>query len=194
MRYVTLFPSVLIAWASLGFAQSAPQPLSPQHGWQPSQQTNVPDAYTYTRFTLAGKFPTPTQAEASVRPALVVDCIPGTGSDHPKGRFLAAHLLVGTPLQIRWVEVAIPENANGIWYPPKVAVQYRADDAHPERDQWPAGTDKTSASIPKGALKEILRAHTVAITAADADGSRLPMQFDMSDAAPVKDGCNLDER
>ena len=191
MRPVPLLLPVLIARASLGFAQSAPQQPSAPHVWRSSQETNVPDAYAYTRFTLVSQLSTSLHAGTSNRPALVVDCIPGTGSDHPKGKFLAAHLLVGAPLKILWVE---PEEAHGIYYYPRVAVRYRTDDAHHERDQWSAGTDKASASIPKSALKEILRARTVAITAADEHGSNVSMQFDMPNSAPVKDGCNVDER
>ena len=190
MRPAALLPLAFAVWTSFGLAQTSPQPPAAAQLWRASQETNAADAYSYTRFTLLGKFTASPHADAANRPSLAVDCIPATRSDHAKGKFLSARLQVGTPLKILWVE---PEEAHGISYFPRVAVQYRAGDAD-EQDQWSAGTDKTSVSIPKGALKKILRAHTVTITALDEHGSKVPMQFDIADPTTVEQGCNVDER
>jgi hypothetical protein len=177
-----------LAWTAFGFAEPAPQQPPAAQVWQQSQKTDTARTYTYTRFTLAGKFTSPHDPAAS-RPALAVDCIPGQGSPPARGRFLAANLLVGGTLKIVYVE---PEEIRGTSYFPKVVVRYRADSAKDAEEKWSAGTDKTSASIPKDSLKKILRAHTVAITAEDDHGSPVAMQFEMPDAAPVDQGCNVD--
>jgi hypothetical protein len=179
-----------LAWASIGFAQQPPQQPLSAHAWQQSQNSDAAHTYTFQRFTLAGKFLTPPHDPVANRPAVAVDCIPGRGSDHPKGKFLAANLLVGTNLKIVYVE---PEEIRGMSYYPKVAVRYRADDAKDKEDKWSAGGDKTSASIPKDALKEFLRAHTVAIGVDDDRGTQVAMQFEMPDAALVEQSCNVDE-
>jgi hypothetical protein len=179
-----------LAWASIGFAQQPPQQPLSAHAWQQSQNSDAARTYTYQRFTLVGKFLTPPHDQAANRPALAVDCIPGGGSHQSKGKFLAANLLVGSTLKILYVE---PEEIRGMSYYPKVAVRYRADDAKDKEDKWSAGGDKTSASIPKDALKEFLRAHTVAIGVDDDRGTQVAMQFDMPDAALVEQSCNVDE-
>jgi hypothetical protein len=187
-----LTPALLLlplAWVPLGFAEPAPQQPSSAHGWRQSQKTDAARAMTYTQFTLVGKFLTSPQNVVSDRPALVVDCIPATESPSAKGRFLAANLLVGNTLKIVYVE---PEEIHGTSYFPKVAVRYRIDDAKEEEEKWSAGPEKTSASIPKDALKKILRARTVAITADDDRESHLAMQFDMPDPALVEKGCDVD--
>jgi hypothetical protein len=73
-------------------------------------------------------------------------------------------------------------------------VRFHTDDAKEEERKWSAGTDKNSATIPKDALKRILCARTVSITANDDGGSQVAMQFDMPDATLVEQGCNVDER
>jgi hypothetical protein len=182
--------SVLLAWTSFGLTQPAPQPSSAR-GWQQSQRTDPAQTYTFTRFTLVGRFANAPNAKVGDRPALTVDCIPGTAS-HPKGRYLAADLLVGTEVKIVYVE---PEEIHGLSYYQKVDVRYRIDDAKgEERDRWSAGADKASASVPKAVLKRMLRARTLAITVDGHNGSQLPMQFDMPDPMPVEDACNVDER
>ncbi len=45
---------------------------------------------------------------------------------------------------------------------------------------------------PADALKKMLRAHTLEITADDDHGSPVVMQFDMPDPAPVEAGCGVD--
>jgi hypothetical protein len=66
-------------------------------------------------------------------------------------------------------------------------------------EKWSPGTDKTSApvptsaSIPVDAVKKMLRAHTVEITAEDAGGAPVVIQFDMPNPATVEEGCNVDE-
>jgi hypothetical protein len=181
-----------LACASFGFAQQAPQHPAAANGWQQSQKTDTARAFNYTRFTLVGKFVKPPQVKSpqavSDMPALTVDCIPGEESHSAKGRLLAANLLVGSTLKVVYVE---PEEIRGTSYFPKVTVRYRTDGAE-EEEKWSPSTEKTSASIPKDALKKFLRARTVAITA-DADGgSPIALQFDMPDATPVEAACNVD--
>jgi hypothetical protein len=98
---------------------------------------------------------------------------------------------VGSALKIVYVE---PEEIRGISYDPKIAIRLRTDDGKADREeQWSAGTDKASASIPKESLKELLRAHTVAITADDDHGSQVAMKFEIPDSTLVEQGCNVDE-
>ena len=192
MKPTPLLLLVPLAWASFGFAQPAAKPLASSNGWQQSQKTDTARAFSYTRFTLVGKFVKSPQVKSpqdvAEIPALTVDCIPGEESHSAKGRLLAANLLVGSTLKVVYVE---PEEIRGTSYFPKVAVRYRTDGAE-EEEKWSPSTEKTSASIPKDALKKFLRARTVAITA-DADGgSQIALQFDMPDAAPVEAACNVD--
>lgn len=181
---------MLLAWASFALAQPASAP-APARPWQQSPQTDLAQTYTFTRFTLVGRFVSSPGEQSADRPALTVDCIPGTGS-HPKGRYLSASLLVGPKLKIVYVE---PEEIHGTSYYPKVDVRYRTDDvSEASRDQWSAGSDKASAAVPKDALQKILRARTFVVTVADEHGSQLAMRFDMPDATPVEAACNVDER
>src|ERR1700722_5136265 len=193
MKPSRLLLLVPLAWASFGFAQQAPKHPASANGWQQSQKTDTARAFSYTRFTLVGKFVKPPQVKSpqdvSDIPALTVDCILGEESHTAKGRFLAANLLIGSTLKVVYGE---PEEIRGTSYFPKVAVRYRTDGAGEEEEKWSPNTEKTSASIPKDALKKFLRAHTVAITA-DADrGSQISMQFDVPDATPVEAACNVD--
>jgi hypothetical protein len=190
MKPTPLLLLVPLAWVSFGFASPSPQQSSSTPGWRQAQKTDAARAITYTQFTLVGKFVTSPQ-DASDRPALSVDCIPGRESHSAKGTFLAANLLVGSTLKIFYVE---PEEIHGTSYFPKVAVRYRADGAGEEEEKWSPGTEKTSASIPKVALKKILRARSVAITADDDRGSQVAMQFDMPDPTLVEEACNVDYR
>ena len=191
MKPTPILLLLALAWASLGFTQSTPQ-QSPARTWRQTQRTDAAKTMTYTRFTLAGKFVSSPQDQAANHPALAVDCIPGKGSDHPKGKYLAASLLVGTALKIVYIE---PEEIRGMSYLPKVAVRYRADDAaDEEKENWSPGADKTSASIPKDSLKKILRARTLAMTADDEDGSPIAMQFEMPDPTLVEAACNVDKQ
>jgi hypothetical protein len=190
VKLTPLSLSVLLACTSFGMAQPAPQPAAAR-GWQPSQRTDPAQTYTFTRFTLVGRFASAPNEKIGDRPALTIDCIPGT-APHPKGRYLAADLLVGSEVKIVYVE---PEEIHGMSYYPKVDVRYRADDAKGwERDQWSAGADKASASVPGAVLKRILRAHTLAITVDGRQGAQLLMRFDIPDPTPVEEACNMDER
>jgi hypothetical protein len=184
MKSTPLHLLLLLAWATLGFTQSAPQ-------WRLSQGTDAARTYTYTRFTLAGKFLTsPPQGHATNHPSLVVDCIPAKESPRGKGTFLTGNLLVGIDLKILYVE---PEEIRGTSYYQKVEIRYHTDTKDEQQDKWSAGNDKDSASIPRDALKDILHAHTLAITADDAQGSQIAMQFDIPDPTPVEEACNVDE-
>jgi hypothetical protein len=177
-----------LAWASCGFAQQSP-PQPPAQAWQQSQNSDVARTYTFQRFTLVGKFLTPPHDPAANRPALAVDCIPGGGSQHSKGKFLAANLLVGSTVQIVYVE---PDEIRGTSYYPKVAVRFRVDEAKDKEGKWSVGADKISAAVPKDALKEFLRAHRVAINLDDDHGSQVAMQFDVPDATLVAQSCHVD--
>jgi len=191
MKPTPLLLLVPFVWPSSVLAQPVPQQPSSPHVWRPSQKTDAAATFTYTRFTLMGTFVTQPHDQASNVPALALDCIPGKGSHGRKGKLLVANLLVGTALKIVYVE---PEEIRGMSYYPKIAIRYRIDDAKADKEeQWSAGTDKTSASIPKDSLKDFLRAHTVAITADDDHGSQVAMKFDMPDPTPVEQGCNVDE-
>ena len=191
MKSNPLLLLVPLAWASIGFAQSAPPQPSSGHAWRESQRANAADAFDYSRFTLEGKFLTAPHNVGRGRPAFVVDCIPADESPRGKATFLTGDLIVGTALKVVYVE---PEEIRGTSYFPKVAVRYRTDDAKREVDeQWSPRSDKTAASIPKHSLKEILRAHTVAIKADDDHGRQVVMQFDMPDPTLVEQGCNVDE-
>jgi hypothetical protein len=193
MKSGLLLLLVPLALASFGLSALAPQQSPSAHVWRQSQKADTFRGFTYTQFTLTGKFTRSPQSQDDVsnRPALVVDCIPGKGTHRPKGKFLAGNLLVGTTLKIEYIE---PQEIHGTSYLQKVSVRYRTDDAKEEEEKWSPGADKTSASVPKAVLKKILRAHAVEITATDDRGAQLVMQFDMPDATPVEDGCNVDER
>jgi hypothetical protein len=189
MKPTPLLVLLPLASASFGIAQPPPQQPASAHAWQQSQKSDSGSTYTYTQFTLPGKFLSSPNDQAASRPALVLDCIPGAGSHAAKGRLLAGNLVVGTTLKIVYVE---PEEIRGTSYNPKVVVRYHADDTKEQEDKWTPGTDKISASIPKESLKQLLRAHTVAITADDDHGSQVAMQFDMPDPTLVEQGCNVD--
>jgi hypothetical protein len=186
MKPTLLLLLAALASASTAFAQTPPQADSAPNAWQPLQQTDVARAFTFTRFSLTGKFRTPPRDAAPNRPTLVVDCIPDQES-HTKGKFLAASLQVGTAMKIIYVE---PEEIHGVSYYPKVAVRIRVDGAE-QREKWSAASDKTSVSIPKAALKKILRARSVAISARDEHGAAVAMQFDMQDPASVEASCSV---
>jgi hypothetical protein len=175
----------------VGMAESAPQPPSSAPVWQQSERTNTADAYSFSRFTLVGKFRTPLNDGVPNRPALVVDCIPAKESPRGRGTFLAGNLLVGTTLKIVYVE---PEEIRGINYFPMVPVRFHTDNAKDQEDKWSPGSDNTSASIDKGLLKKILRARTFAIVADDKRGSQVAMQFDIPDPTQVEEACHVDER
>jgi hypothetical protein len=163
--------------------------LQQPSAWRESPKTDAASG-NHTRFTLAGKFLKSPQGDVPNRPAFALDCVPGTESHHPKGRFLAGNLVVGTPLKILYVE---PQEIHGTSYYPKISVRYRLDDAKEEIEKWSPGTEKTSASIPGGALKKILRAHTVEITVDDDHGLPVVIQFAMPDPTPVEAGCGVDD-
>ena len=187
MKATPLVLLVLLALASFGFSTMAPQQAP---AWRQAQKTDAAGGTTYTRFSLAGKFLQSPQGDAPNRPTLVLDCSPAKESHRHKARYLAGNLVVGTPLKILYVE---PEEIHGTSYYPKISVRYRLDDAKEELENWPAGTEKASASIPVDVLKKILRARSVEITADDDHGSPVVTQFDMPNPTPVEEGCGVDE-
>jgi hypothetical protein len=191
MKTYPLLLVVSLVCPSFGFAQSAPQQPLSVHAWRQSQQTNTADAYTYSRFTLNGTFLSGPRDGVVDRPALVVNCIPGDESPRGRAAFLTGNLIVGSALKIAYIE---PEEIRGISFFPKVAVRYRTDDKKSDVDeQWSPRSDDISASIPRHSLKEILRAHSVTITAQDDQGKQVAMRFDMPDPTIVEQGCNVDE-
>ena len=191
MKTHPLLLVVSLVCPSFVVAQSAPQQPLSAHAWRLSQQTNTADAYSYARFTLNGTFLSGSHDGAVNRPALVVNCIPGDQSPRGRPTFLTGNLIVGSPLRIVYVE---PEEIRGISFFPKVAVRYRTDDKKKDVDeQWSPRPDNLSASIPKHSLKEMLRAHSVTITAEDNQGKQVAMRFDMPDPTAVEQGCNVDE-
>jgi hypothetical protein len=191
MKITPLLLLMPLAWASLALADPASQQPLSANVWLQSQRTNAAEAYGYSRFTLLGKFLTSSRDAGPSRPAFVVDCIPADESTRSRGTFLAGNLIVGTPLKIIYVE---PEEIRGISYFPKVAVRYRTDNAkREEAEQWSPTSDKTSASVPKQSLKQLLRARTVSITAIDDHGRQVAMQFDMPDPSLVEQSCNVNE-
>jgi hypothetical protein len=190
MKPTLSFVVVSLLGASWALAQTASSA-----GWHQSQHRDAADSYTFTRFELVGRFVGSSAAQAD-RPALRVDCIPGAHSHRAK--FLVADLLVGTTLKILYVE---PEEIRGIDYFPKVDVRYSTDGSSETAQQWPAGTDriptakpsdKTSATVPKDALKKILRAHTAAITLTDEHDAPVELQFKIPDPAAVEAACRVD--
>jgi hypothetical protein len=192
MKSIALFPLTSLARTCSGFAQSAPQATASPHVWRQPQYSDSAPTFTYTQFTLTGRFLSPPHDPVTDRPALALDCIPGSGSHSSRRKFLAANLLVGTTLKIVYVE---PEEIRGTSYFPKAALRYRTDNGNgnEEQDQWTPGTDKNSVSIPKESVKQLLRAHSVAIMVDDDRRSQVAMQFDLPDPALVEQGCNVDE-
>jgi hypothetical protein len=191
MKPAILLLLVPLALTSSGLSAMPPQLPSSAHLWRQTQRTDAPSGTASTRFTLVGKFLKSPEGDISNRPAMVVDCVPGKASDHNKGRFVAASLLIGTNLKIDYVE---PAEIHGTSYYPKVSVRYRINDAKDEEEKWSPAADKASASIPKDWLKKIVRAQTVDITVADEHGSQIVMKFDMPDPVSVEAACNVDER
>jgi hypothetical protein len=80
-------------------------------------------------------------------------------------------------------------------------VRYRTDDSAEQEQKWAAGTDriptakpsdKLSATIPRDALKQILRARSVAVSIDDEHGSPVEMRFDIPDPAAVEAACRIE--
>jgi len=182
MKPTALLLLLPLTLASFAFSAMAPQRPPSTQGWQQSQQTDAAREITYTHFTLAGEAPLG-------RPTLVLDCLPAKESYRGKGKILNANLLAGIPLKVEYVE---PEEIHGTSYFRKVAIRYRTDDGKEEVDKWSLGSDKTSIAIPKEALKKILRAHSVEITAQDEHGSPVTMRFDVSNPTSVEETCHVD--
>jgi hypothetical protein len=105
-----------------------------------------------------------------------------------RSKFVRGDLIVGAPLKIDWVE---PEEIHGTSYYPKVLVRFRLNDANEVKEEWPAGSDKSSATFSKDWLKKMLRAQTVELTADDDRGSQVVMQFDMPDPTLIEQGCGV---
>jgi hypothetical protein len=119
-----------LVWPSFGFAESAPQRPASVPVWEQSQRIDTADDFTYSRFTLTGKFVTPSRGAMRNRPAFVLDCVPAQESPRGKGTLLAGNLLVGTNLKVMYVESEdIPSGLSGMFYYPRIAVQYRIDNA-----------------------------------------------------------------
>jgi hypothetical protein len=185
-----------LAWACSGSAQPAPQPGAPASAWTRSQLRDSADTYTFTRFTLTGKFVAPVENEPADLPRLTVDCIP-PGASH-RSKLVAADLLVGTRLKLLYLE---PDEIRGTNFFPWISVRSRTDGSGVDRQNWPAGrdlvpsgkpSDKRSAAVPTDELKRMLRAHTVALTVVGEHGSPIQMQFDMPNPTPVEAACGVE--
>jgi hypothetical protein len=208
MRIVRLLLLLLLATPAVAPAvwarqQASPAPKPPQSSspqqasgqqasgpqWRRAEKTEATRGRI--QFTLKGSFLKAPRNETPNRPALVVSCTPDE-RDASRGKFSDALLLVGSAVKIDFVEPA--ELTTGISYKQEVSVQFRLDNAKTREEQWAAGGDKVSAAIPKEAVKEMLRAHAVVITAKEADAAEIKMQFDMPDPAQVEKGCGLASR
>ena len=207
MKTTLLLLLAPLACPAFSHAESASQQSSSGLAWQQSERTNTADAYTFSRFTLVGKYLTPLRDALPNRPAFVLDCVPAQESPRGKGTLLAGNLLVGTNLKVMYVESEdIPSGLSGMFYYPRIAVQYRIDNARKdEHDQWSPtsaqsdyqwlpGSTQSSASIPKHSLEEILRARNVVITTNDEHGGKVVVRFDMPDPTLVEKVCRVDER
>jgi hypothetical protein len=188
MKPASMFLLVPLACGAFAFSAAVPQQAGVAQDWRQTERTDAVRG-AYTRYSLAGKFLKTAPGDASNRPSLVVDCSPNNRSGKPK--FVRGTLVVGDPLKIDWVE---PEEIKGISYFPKVLVVYRLDDAKQDKEDWSPANDKTSATFSKGSLEKMLRAHTVEISAEDARGSQVAMQFDMPGGTVVEQGCDVDHK
>jgi hypothetical protein len=186
MKTIPLVLTVLVASATGAQAQTTMQQMASAVGWSQSQETNPTESYAYTRYLLVGK--SPSLQTIGNRPALAVNCIPGDGTRH--GKFLNANLLAATSLKVDWVE---PEEIHGMNYLPKVVVKVRTDDSKNSNveENWAAGNDKASATIPRETLKKILESHSVSIDTKDDHGAPLPMNFDIPNASSIERSCDL---
>jgi len=176
--------------------QSAPPPQAPQshkgEGWQEEPMTDARRGSKYTQFTLDGKFIKRPGQNASDRPELVVNCKPGGRMSGGAGKLMSATLQMSVPLKIDYVEPT--QLTTGTSYYPKVDVHYGLDDGKSEKEQWSAGSDKTSATFSKEALKKLLHSHTVIIAMEGDAGSELSAQFDLPDSTQVAQSCGIDLR
>jgi len=161
---------------------------TPATQWRQTEKDDPNRGRTLIQFTLRGQFVKPPRAEAPNRPAILVSCAPNERNG-AEGRFADAQILVGSPLKIDYVEPLQLTTGNS--YNLKVTVQLRVDDAKDRERQWPAGADKSSASIPKDAVKEMLRAHAVVMTVHEKDAADVEMHFDMPDPSQVEKACDI---
>lgn len=170
-------------------AQSS-SPASPTSTaqWRRTEKDDPNRGRTLIQFTLRGQFVKPPRAEVSNRPAILVSCAPNE-RNASEGRFSDAELLVGFVVKIDYVEPL--ELTTGTSYNRDVTVRLRIDDAKDRERQWPAGADKSSASIPKDAVKEMLRAHAVVMTVHEKDAAEVEMHFDMPDPSQVEKACDI---
>jgi hypothetical protein len=186
MKPGSLFLVAAVACAYFGLSAAAPQQTGSAQEWRQTERTDAVRG-AYTRYSLAGKLLKTPPGDVTSRPSLVVDC--GAYNRSGKPKFVRGTLVVGDPLKIDWVE---PEEIHGISYFPKVSVVYRLDEGKQDKEDWSPTTDKTSATFSKGSLEKMLRARTVEITAEDARGSQVAMEFDMPNGAVVEQGCDVD--
>jgi len=190
MKSTRLILLVLLLGVAICFQLSAkPRPASGPE-WQATEKTDSRGA-TYTQFTLPGRFVKRPHAEVSAPPSLAVNCEGTKGSRFSRVGFQGAALRVGANLKIDYVE---PDEIRGMSYFPQVEAQYRLDDGKEERENWNPGQDKTSAFVPKDAIKKMLRARTVLITVKEDSAGEVEMQFDMPDATNLGQVCRLPVR
>src|ERR1700722_6358716 len=189
MKQSLLFLLVVFFLCSIGFSRVAAQESASAHVWRESVKTDAARGTVYNRYTLTGKFlKAPQHGDTSNRPALVVDCN-SAKERRGKAKFEAASLLVGAALKIDYVE---PSEIHGTSYYPKVSARYRMNDGKEEEEKWDPGGEKASASMPKDALKKILRAQTIDLTVKDDSGTPIVMKFDIPNATAVEQACSVD--
>ncbi|HYL67970.1 MAG TPA: hypothetical protein VEX69_02295 [Candidatus Limnocylindria bacterium] len=177
---LALLVAVFTTWGQ----QQAPS----KGGWQQAQKTDANGDKSSIQFTLLGKFLTRAKKDSGDPPALVVTCKPQSS----RRKFSSASINVGAPLNIEYVEP--DEIKAGTSYYQKVNVQYRLDDRKVEKELWTPGTEKISASIPKGALEKMLRAQTVQIKVTEFRAGEISMQFEIADPAQLGAACGLPVR
>jgi hypothetical protein len=201
IEYLLSFPALaMLSIPSVALAQQKPSSKAPSTQsssttpatsgtqWRRTEKDDPNRNRTLVQFTLRGQFLKPPRAEAPNRPAILVSCTPNE-RNASEGRFADAQILVGSPLKIDYVEPLQLTTGNS--YNLKVTVQLRVDDAKDRERQWPASADKSSASIPKDVVKEILRAHAVVMTVREKDAAEVEMHFDMPDPSLVEKACDI---
>jgi len=188
-----LLPALaMLSIPSVASAQQNPSSASSSSAqWRRTEKDDPNRERRLIQFTLKGSFLKSPRTEAPNRPALLVSCVPDR-HDATEGKFSDAQILVGSPLKIDYVEPAQLTTGNS--YNQDVDVQFRVDDRKVQTLRWPAGADKISAAIPKDAVKEMLRAHTVLMTVREKDAGELEMRFDMPDPAQIEKACDISPR
>jgi hypothetical protein len=178
--------ALLIAVPMSAFSQ---EPPASAQKWRQSQKSDAGRGITYVQFTLAGKFVKWPAKDAENRPTLEVDCRTPEETGGLMEKFWHAYFQAGIPLKIEYIEP--PEIKGGISYLQKIAIRYRLDNGKEKKEDWEAGPDKNSVSIPKDALKKMIEAHNVVITVNEDKAGEVTAQLQMPDSGEVAQTCGL---